>query len=419
MHAAIQLTETLFREASASMVSVLTRILGMENLELAEDVVQQSFLEAINSWKIRGIPDKPEAWLFKVAKNKALDEIRRNKRRILKDISAEKLLLASGYTDSCAMEQYWEEDAIRDDVLRMMFACCHPGISGEYQITLILKNVCGFSTADIAKAFMVSEETVTKRLYRAKEFFRKNRVEFELPPAHLLPARISEVLNAIYLLFNEGYNSYFHPELIRADLIREAKFLCTLLTENDNTCHPAVYALKALICFHEARVPARFDSQGNIILLGDQNRQKWNSDLIAEGNDLMNAAAVGEEVSAYHIEAAIAFEHCTAKSIDETNWTLILEYYDWLCREFPSPMAALNRIAVLYRMKGPQEAIDELSSCDGHPVISKYYLFHALAGDAYSALGQIEKAGNCYREALALTHSPKEIKLIEKKINGL
>ncbi|MEP6597063.1 MAG: sigma-70 family RNA polymerase sigma factor, partial [Ginsengibacter sp.] len=221
-----KLTGNLFRHESGKMVSVLTRIFGTENLETAEDVVQQTFIDAISVWKLKGVPENPSAWLFRVAKNKAIDIIRRNKHSVQYDFSDnERVLLTSEYTLATTMENLWKEEFIKDDLLRMMFACCHPGISQENQITLILKTLCGFSTAEIAKTFLTSEDTVSKRLYRTKEFFRENKIKLIIPSVDELRSRTNAVLNSIYLLFNEGYNSTHGEQLIRNDLIEEAMML--------------------------------------------------------------------------------------------------------------------------------------------------------------------------------------------------
>src|SRR5687767_3499587 len=277
------------------MVSVLTKIFGTENLETAEDVVQQTFIDAMQVWKLKGIPDNPSAWLFRVAKNKAIDIIRRNKHSVQYDFSdSERALLKSEYTLAVTMDNLWKEELVKDDMLRMMFACCHPEISEENQITIILKTLCGFSTAEIAKAFLTSEDTVSKRLYRTKDFFRENKIKLEIPSEQKLAERTYAVLNSIYLLFNEGYNSTHSDELIRRDLISEAMLLCKLLTENKNTGFPETFALMALMCFHASRSDSRLTAEGEIILLPYQDRSKWNRELITEGNEYMNKAAFGD-----------------------------------------------------------------------------------------------------------------------------
>lgn len=397
------------------MVSVLTKIFGTENLETSEDVVQQSFIEAMRIWKLRGIPDNPSAWLFRVAKNKAIDIIRRNKYSVQYDFSDdERALLISGYTLGPAMENLWAEETIKDDMLRMMFACCHPDIAQENQITLILKTLCGFSAAEIAKAFLTSEDTVSKRLYRTKEFFRKQKTKLEIPAAADLGIRTNAVLNSIYLLYNEGYNSTNSDDLIRNDLIKEAMSLCKLLTENKNTQLPEAHALMALMCFHSSRSDSRLTAEGEIILLARQDRSKWNYDLISEGNNYMNKAAFGDKISSYHLEAAIAYEHCTADSFKTTNWKRILELYDWLFKLNPSAIIEINRAVVILKLHGASAALSALNNLKDKA--ANYYLYQSLLGEIYAELNNIEQARTHFEKAIGLTHSGTEKKLLHEKI---
>jgi RNA polymerase sigma factor (sigma-70 family) len=412
-----QLTDHLFRNEAKKMVSILTKIFGIENLETAEDVVQDTLLQAMNVWKLKGIPDNPSAWLFRVAKNKAIDIIRRNKHSVQFDFSdKEKILLTSEYTLTATMENFWKEEFIKDDLLRMMFACCHPQISKENQITLMLKTLCGFSTTEIAKAFLTNEDTVSKRLYRTKEFFRENKIKLVIPSIDEIKKRTDAVLNAIYLLFNEGYNSTNSEELIRKDVIAEAMMLCKLLTENDHTQQPEVFALMALICFHSSRSESRLTAEGEIILLPMQDREKWNASLIDEGNEYMNKAAFGDVVSAYHIEAAIAYEHCSAKLFKETNWKRILEYYEWLCKISPSPINELNKAVAVMELYGPERALHELQSINDKKKLESYYLYHSLLGEIYSRINNFSSAKQHFETAIQLTHSETERKMLKNKI---
>lgn len=412
-----KLTEHLFRHESGKMVAVLIKIFGTENLETAEDVVQQTFIDAIGIWKMKGIPDSPSAWLFRVAKNKTIDIIRRNKHAVLSDFSdIDRKLFDSEYTLSVAMENLWKEEIIKDDMLRMMFACCHPKISIENQVTLILKTLCGFSTAEIAKAFITSEVTVSKRLYRTKEFFRNEKIKFEIPSADYLNNRIKAVLNSIYLLFNEGYNSTQAEQLIRNDLIEEAMMLCKLLAENQHTQLPGVFALMALMCFHSARSESRLTTEGEIILLAYQDRSKWNVDLITLGNEYMNKAAFGDEISSYHLEAAIAYEHCTAKNFSTTNWIRILELYELLCKISPSPVSALNKTIALMQVHGAAKALESLEQVPDQKKLSSFYLYQSLLGEIHARLGNPVKAKKYFENAVLLTRSATEKKMLNDKI---
>jgi RNA polymerase sigma factor (sigma-70 family) len=415
-----KLTDHLFRHEAGKMVSVLTRIFGTENLETAEDVVQETLLQAMQVWKLKGLPDNPAAWLYRVAKNKAIDIIRRNKFSVQYDFSdSEHQLLTSEYTLGATMENFWKEELVKDDQLRMMFACCHPGISEENQITLILKTLCGFSTTEIARTFLTSEDTVTKRLYRTKEFFRQHRIKLEIPSVDELKSRTLAVLNSVYLLFNEGYNSTHSEDLIRQDLLDEALLLGKLLTENHHTQLPEVYALMALMYFHAARTNSRLSPEGEIILLPNQDRQKWDQDLIAAGNHFMNKAAFGEKISTYHLEAAIAFEHCSAGTFAETNWQRILFYYNWLCNLSPSPITELNKAVAIMQVSGPMEALEALNNIPDRKKLESFYLYHSFEGEMKAKMNQLPEAKQAFETALKLTRSDAEQKMLKEKIKAL
>lgn len=419
-HSINTLTDHLFRHESGKMVAVLTKIFGTENLETAEDVIQQTFMDAIQVWKLKGIPDHPSAWLFRVVKNKAIDVIRKNKHSLQYDFNDnERALLKSEYTLTSTMDNLWKEEMINDDMLRMMFACCHKDISQENQITLILKTLCGFSTTEIAKAFLTSEDTISKRLFRTKEIFRKQKVKLEIPSIHELKNRTDAVLNSIYLLFNEGYNSTHSDELIRKDLIEEAKLLCKLLCDNPHTQQSETFALMALICFHSARNDSRLTTEGEIILLPDQDRKQWNWNLIAEGNDFMNKAAFGNTISTYHLEAAIAYEHCTAQTFEQTNWQQILNYYEMLCTISNSPITEMNRAVAILQVNGPHEALQFLQNMADHKKLESYYLYHSLLGEINTRLHHTMEAKQNFERAIGLTQSDVEKKLLKVKIGGL
>lgn len=407
-----QLTDHLFRREAGKMVAVLTKIFGAENLETAEDVVQDTLLQAMHSWADKGIPDNPSAWLFRVAKNKAIDIIRRNKHSVQFNFSeGEHFLLSSGYS--------FDATPVEDDMLSMMFAGCHPGVSEENQVTIILKTLCGFSTAEIAKAFLTSEDTISKRLYRTKEFFRDKKIKLELPSIPEMKARTDAVLNAIYLLFNEGYNSTHSEELIRRDVMEEAMLLCKLLTENVHTQTPETFALMALMCFHASRTESRLTTTGEIILLPDQDRRKWDRQLIGSGNAYMNKAAFGNVISPYHLEAAIAYEHCTADNYTQTNWERILEYYDWLSGTTPSAVTALNRAVVVMQVHGPAAALQAVENITGIKKLSSFYLYNSLLGELHARLHEPAKARRYFEIAIGQTQSETEKRLLRNKITCL
>jgi RNA polymerase sigma-70 factor (ECF subfamily) len=346
-----KITDQLFRYESGKLVSVLTRILGTQNLQLSEDVVQEVFISALQTWRIKGVPDNPAAWLFRSAKNKAIDMIRKNKFSVHMDLNdSERELFKSEYTLATLINTMWMDKPIEDDLLKMMFACCHEEINIENQITLILKTLCGFTTTEIAKAFLTSEDAISKRLYRTKDFFREKKIRPEFPSSDQLKNKTDAVLKSIYLIFNEGYNSTNSDELIRKDLLEQAMYLCRLLCDNPNTKMPEVFAAMALMCFHASRIESRINIGGEIILLAQQDRGKWNPALIKEGNEYMNKAAFGDTITTYHLEAAIAYEHCIAPSFEQTNWHQILAYYDLLINLHPTALGILNRLTVVYKI---------------------------------------------------------------------
>ena len=409
----------LFRHRAGKMVAVLTRIFGSHNLELAEDVVQDTLLTALEQWKIKGIPQDAEAWLFIVAKNKALNLIKKKRSTVSFGNDETQVLLKSGYTVENTINQLFEKELIKDDQLRMMFACCHPDISEENQITLILKTLCSFSTAEIAKAFLTNEDTVSKRLYRTKEFFRENKVALTIPNTSEIKNRTNAVLSAIYLLFNEGYNSTNSEELIRKDIIEESAILCKLLAENKQTQLPEVFALMALMCFHSSRSASRLTAGGEIILLEKQDRSKWNNALISEGSEYLSKAAVGPNMSTYHLEAAIAFEHCIAESFEKTNWQTILAYYEWLCRISPSPVTELNKIIVVLQLHGAATALKKLEAIENKKKLEGYYLYYSLLGEIHARLNNTSEAVKQFETAKKLTQSKTEQKMLEDKIHSI
>jgi RNA polymerase sigma-70 factor (ECF subfamily) len=401
------------------MVSVLTRIFGTSNLELAEDVVQDTLLKAFEAWSINGIPDNPSAWLYRVARNEAITIIRKNKHSIHYDFTESKITLLLSEVPESSIDPLWKEEAVKDDMLRMMFACCHPEISAENQIILILKLLCGFSTAEIAKAFLLPDDTVSKRLYRTKELFRNHQASLSIPSPAELKSRTDAVLNAIYLLFNEGYNATQAEQHIRKDLMEEAMLLCRLLIENEYTCIAETYALMALMCFHASRSNTRLSTTGEIILLSEQNRSQWDTRLIDAGNWNMHLASQSELISAYHIEAAIAYEYCCADSFDKTNWDKIVQYYQWLSNISYSPFTLLNMAVAMMYAEGPEAALNILCHIPDKERMENFYLYHAVLGEIYLKLNNIPEARLHLKKSISLTKSDAEKKLLQEKIERL
>ena len=392
------------------MVAALTRLFGARHVDLAEDIVQETLLKAMQEWPFRGVPDEPAAWLHRVARNLAIDRLRREARG-LELLKENAVLLRSEWTLSSTVHEAMSAPTIADDQLRMMFACCHPAIPREQQVALALKTLCGFSVPEIARAFVTNEETINKRLYRAREAFRTlGRIEFP-SEGELLP-RLEHVLGTIYLLFNEGYNSTSHDDLIREDLIEEALRLCDLLTRNAATDSPEVHALLALMLYHSARSEARLDADRAIVLLKDQDRSKWDAELIALADRHIDLAVSHQGMSMYRIEAAIAAVHAHASTFAATDWASIISLYDELLRLNPSPVVRFNRAIAVAQAEGPAAgsmALEEVKGLEGS------HLYHAARGDLLRDLSRRDEAREAYALAATLTRSPAETELLRKK----
>ncbi len=396
------------------MVGALTRLFGTQHLELAEDVVQETLLKAMRDWPYHGVPENPAAWLHRVAKNLAIDQLRRKSRglELLKENAA---LLRSEWTMSATVAEAFHEEAIADDQLRMLFACCHPSIPQEQQVALALRTLCGFSVPEIARAFVTNEETINKRLYRAREAFRAlGRVEF--PPSHELPLRLRPVLATIYLLFNEGYNSTDHEDLIREDLIEEALRLGDMLARHPIIARPEVHALMALMLFHAARSEARVDGNGAIVLLNDQDRGQWDGELIALADRHLHRAAQGTEVSAYHVEAGIASVHTHAPSFTGTDWTTIVALYDRLLTFTPTAVVRFNRAIAIGQAQGAAAGLKALDAVDG---LEHSHLYHAARGDLLRDMSRKDEALAAYGKAMELVRTAKERELLQRKATEL
>lgn len=411
------LVDNLFRREWGKLVSVLTKLFGPQNLQLAEDVVQETLLKALNTWKINGLPPNPSAWLFTAARNKAIDVLRRQKthQQYAKSITP---LLQSEYTLLPTVNELVNDVHIDDDQLTMMFVCCHPQLSAEAQVAVILKTLCGFSVAEIAKAFVTNYDTIEKRLYRARQSLKENNVSFELPPKNALEQRLENVLTAVYLLFNEGYSSTHHDDLIRKDLVQEAIRLAQLVAHSKLVNTGAAHALLSLMYFTAARTDARLDKEGNILLMKEQDRGQWDREMIGLAISHLSSSAVSENLSRYHIEAGIAFEHAKAATWQQTNWQHIVHYYDLLNQLYPSPVAGLNRAIAVSELHGPGEAIKTIEAIPGLDLLRKYYLLPATLGELNCRLNKKEKAIGYFREALALTQSAAVKKLLEQKIHS-
>ncbi len=407
-----QLVDHLFRHESGKMVAVLCRLLGFDNLETAQDIVQDSLLHAMNRWRFGSIPDNPSAWLYRVAKNKAIDYLRREKK--FRQIAPQyAYLLQSEYSLSSTVTNLFAENEIEDSQLRMMFACCHSSIAEESQVAIVLKILCGLSTTEISKAFISTDETISKRIYRAREKIKTELITLEVPGSHELPVRLDAVLKSLYLMFNEGYNSSHPDQFIRKDLCEEAIRLCFLLTQNNLTRFPRTYALLALMHFQASRLNARMDTKGNIILLKYQDRSNWNHAMIQKGFELLELAAEPFETSTYHFEAAIASLHAAAPSIELTDWKSIYHLYELLYQFHPNPVIALNKaIASAYAIS-KENAMVELKQVKG---LENHYLYYASLGEICFELLQMSEARTYFEQALQYTASHSEQQLLREKI---
>jgi RNA polymerase sigma factor (sigma-70 family) len=408
-----KLVDHLFRHEAGKMVAVLTHFLGLANLQLAEDVVQDAFVQALHSWKIKGLPEHPEAWLVQVAKNKALDLLRRRQLHDRFENEAAQDLEENA-------DAFFHPQEIADSQLRMVFACCHPALKQEDQVALTLKIVSGFSMAEIARALVTNEALVQKRISRAKTFLRDNKVVLEIPVGADLQQRLDTVYTVLYLLFNEGYHSRKVDELIRRDLCVEAMRCCKLLTEHSLVKQPIAHALLSLMCLHAARFESRINRENDIILLREQDRSLWDRELIQVGFKYLNESSAGNLISAYHVEAAIAAEHCLAETFTDTNWSRLLQLYDLLTEVKPSPATYLNRAVVLAENGKIEAAISSILSIPGiDHLLRTDHLYSAVLGDLYKRLSNTIKAKQYLTQAQQLTPSPAEKKLLQSRLDEL
>ncbi|MEN8145761.1 MAG: sigma-70 family RNA polymerase sigma factor [Gemmatimonadota bacterium] len=402
--------EFLVRRESARLISVLTRILGPQNLELAEDVLQESFMSAMEVWSTQGIPDNPPGWLLTTARNRAIDAIRRERTRatFAPDLA---LFLEGEWTLTRAVDHAFEEDWARDDQLRMIFMCCHPRLAPENRLPLILKTMCGLSVPAIARALLTTESTINKRLYRTRRALKG--VEFLLPSPEELPGALETVHTVLYLLFNEGSFSTTEVPILR-EMCRDAISLTQLLVDEPQMSNGNTVALLALMCFAAARFDSRVDESGQPIPLDEQNRTLWDQALIRRGLGLLNRSSqrAAGLASRYHLEAAIAARHCGAKTFGATDWHSICNLYDRLLEVYPSPLTRLNRaVAISYR-GAPEDAIPIVEQLRGTDQLPHSNVVAAVLANLYARAGDGETASRFREVALAQANSPHERRMI-------
>lgn len=387
--------ETLFRRESGRLISVLIRLLGPQNLTLAEDVVQEAFVAALRDWSNHGVPDNPPAWLLTAARRRAIDAIRRERTRRTFAADLAKFL-DSEWTLASTVDEAFSEPRIKDDQLRMIFMCCHPSLPPESRITLILKTLCGLSVTAIARALLTSESTINKRLYRTRLALRG--VQFEIPSAEDLPAARDIVHTALYLLFNEGHLSTTDKPILR-ELCHDAMVLTQLLADDGSIATSDTLALLGLMCFNAARLESRLDQDGRLVPLDGQDRSRWDRALIRQGYQCLVRSSQLDESAAsrFHLEAAIAARHCSASSFAETDWVSICHLYDRLLEQTSSPMVVLNRAVAMSYRDGPDAAIPLVEAVYRSGELPQRQVVAAVLANLYERAGlprKIELGGD-------------------------
>jgi RNA polymerase sigma-70 factor, ECF subfamily len=406
--------ETLYRLESGRVLATLVRLLG--ELDLAEESMHEAFAAALESWTRDGIPAKPRPWLISTARFKAIDAMRRRARFD----GAQRDLVA--HIESRANDTPLEDEEIEDDRLRLIFTCCHPALPPEQQVALTLREICGLTTEEIARAFLVTPATLAQRIVRAKTKIRETPIPFEVPTPQELPERLDAVLRVIYLVFNEGYSAAAGAEVTRAELTGEAIRLGRLLTDlqpEPEIANPEILGLLALMLLQESRRAARTSTTGELILLENQDRSLWNREQIAEGVALVERALKSRRFGAYTLQAAIAAVHAEADSTAATDWRQIVALYNQLVRIHPSPVAHLNRAVAIAMRDGPEAGLTHIDAVLEHGELANYYLAHSARADMYRRLGRTAEARSSYEKALALTQQEPERQFLQERIRQL
>ena len=405
-----KLIQNLFRQEFSKMVAVISKLFGLQHIEIAEDIVSETFLQAIETWKDKGIPPNPTAWLYTVAKQKTLYHFRRNK------ILTEKIIPGLQSTQKAfneIEEVSFSSQNIKDSQLQMMFAICNPAIASEAQIGLALRILCGFGIDEIAEAFLSNKETINKRLFRAKEKLREEKIKMEFPGENQINNRLDNVLHIIYLLFNEGYYSKTQNQILRKNFCIEALRLGIMLSEYEKTNHPKTNALIALMCFHSSRFNARQTSENNFVLYEHQDEELWDKALINQGLHFLNLSAQGNEISSYHLEARIANLHCKKEDTTE-KWKEILQLYNQLLMINYSPGVALNRTFALYKANGKKAALQEAEKLK----LENNHFYFLLLGELYKGIDNTKAKAN-FQIALSLAKTQTEKQGILERVNQL
>ena len=407
-----KLIDHLFRHHSGKMVSVLTRIFGLKHLEIIEDAVQDTFIKASLSWR-NNQPENPEAWLTQVAKNRVLDIFRKLK------TEQKHLPNINQGTNAIAINELFLDTEIEDAQLRMIFTACHPKLDPRDRISFALKTVSGFSIKEISSALLSKEDTIKKRLARARKAIEQSQLKFEIPQGKALQKRLDSVLEVLYLIFNEGFHSNKKDKLIRTDLCGEAIRLTQLLLKNKNTRNTEVYALCALMCFHAARLETKTNAENEVLGLQHQDRSKWFFPLIQLGNSMMNKAVEDKTFSCYHYEAAIAAEHLKATRFEDTNWNKIHYWYQCLNRLQPTPIHVLNMAVVCIQKQDYKMAEIYLDDIKAEDFEQRAYLYYGTKADYFIKTNNSAKATKYIDLALKTVTNVLEKKHLQKKKENL
>jgi len=414
-----ELLDSLYRVDSGRILATLIRLLG--DFDLAEEAMHEAFATALSLWPSSGVPDNPRPWLISTARFKAVDTLRRRARFDASQDELARHLEAQLSSAESSHEENSVEDGLEDDRLRLIFTCCHPSLPPEARVALTLREVCGLTTEEIAKAFLTTPRTLAQRIVRAKAKIRETPIPYEVPTPQELPERLGAVLHVIYLVFNEGYSAAAGAEVTRAELTGEAIRLGRLLIElqPEPEVLPEIIGLLSLMLLQESRHAARTSPTGELILLENQDRSLWNREQIAEGLALLEKALKSHRFGAYTLQAAIAAVHAEAESTAVTDWRQIVALYDRLLRIQPSPVVLLNRAVAIAMCDGPEAGLAQIDAVLEDGELANYYLAHSARADMYRRLGKTAEARSSYEKALALTQQEPERQFLQERIRQL
>jgi RNA polymerase sigma factor (sigma-70 family) len=407
------LVDHLFRHEAARMTATLARILGPGHIQLVEDVVQEALLAALGRWPRDGIPANPTAWLVQVAKHRALDVLRREKLTKDRETVVREEIVRWSDRDEVAIA---DDPVLLDDQLRMIFICCHPAIPAEARVTLTLKLAGGFGASEIARAFLAEETAIHQRLVRAKRRIRDAGLAFEMPEGADLPERLDSVLDVLYAMFTEGHTAHAGDALLRRDVCDEAMRLGSLLLRHPQLAQPAVHALMALFHLHAARFDTRADAGGDLLLLAEQDRTRWDQGHVAAGVRHLERSASGDELTLYHLEAELAACHTLAASWAATDWGRIVELYDAILARVESPVVALNRAIAVAEVSGALEALGALRALEGQSVLRRYPPYEAALGEMLRRLQRYDEARVHFARAAERTISDPVRRFLDRRI---